>query len=1084
MLTILLGTDWTQNRSYLLDLLARDIQQEKGGRILIVPELISHDTERRLCAVGGDTTSRFAEVLSFTRLANRVSESVGHGMHECLDSGGRVIVMAAAARQMHSKLKAYASVETKPEFLTGLVDVIDEFKRCCISAEDLRRAALKTEGSLAQKLEELSLLLEAYDSLCSRGKRDPRDQMSWLLEQLEDSDFARNHVFYIDGFPDFTRQHMAILNHFICNAPHTIISMNCDIPASKKLAFEKAGDTTSEIIRFAKQAGVEVQILQIPSRNDALRPVRESVFQGSTEHCPIENLEVTHAASIYDECLIAAQRVMELVRSGSRYRDIGIVCSDMRVYQNAVNMVFQRCRIPVYQSGTESILEKPVITTVLAAIDVALSGFDQHDVIRYLKSTLSPLEPEICDRIENYAIMWSIQSNRWLSEWTNHPDGLGQEVTDVSSNQLKALNQARSQALAPLVCLRDSFKDATNLRDQVSAVYRFLNDIALAKRLDVLAEEMETAGDSRNAQILNQLWEILLSALEQMYDVLGQIIWDTETFCKLLRLLLSQYDVGTIPPVLDAVMVGPVSAMRCQQQDHLIVLGAAEGYLPGYAGSAGVLTDSERTALRELGVPLTGGAIEGLQAEFAEIYGVFCGAQKSISVSYPAEQPSFIYRRLLALAGRENVPCQPYASSVADAFEAAAFLTRYNAQDLAESLHLADICDDLRNKCGHTIGVIEKDSIKQLYGAKLKLSASQIDLQADCRLAYFMKYGLHAKELKSITVDPAEFGTYVHAVLELTARDVMAKGGFRCVSLEETLRIAQVHSDAYAAERFAELDSQRLQYLFQRNCQELLLVVQELWQEMQTSRFVPLDFELHFDDYSEMRAIPFSGHDMEARLRGVVDRVDVWQENGQNYFRVVDYKTGKKNFDYCDVFNGLGLQMLLYLFALEDEGETRLGSSPIPAGVQYFPARVPLISADGMLTEEEARAAREKEWKRRGLLLSDEDVLLAMEPEGAPKRLNYTRRKDGSIAGDLANRDQFRLLKAYIFRLLGKMVDEISSGCVEPNPYTRGNSHNACSYCPYGAVCHPESVEQRRDYKTMSSQRFWEEVEKEMKKHG
>ena len=48
----------------------------------------------------------------------------------------------------------------------------------------------------------------------------------------------------------------------------------------------------------------------------------------------------------------------------------------------------------------------------------------------------------------------------------------------------------------------------------------------------------------------------------------------------------------------------------------MIVLGAEEGKLPGYSGSAGVLTDQERVTLRELGVPLTGGAMEGVQAEF------------------------------------------------------------------------------------------------------------------------------------------------------------------------------------------------------------------------------------------------------------------------------------------------------------------------------------------------------------------------------------------------------------------------------------------------------------------------------------
>ena len=87
---------------------------------------------RRLCVAAGDTASRFAEVLSFTQLGNRVSDEAGHAILDCLDNGGRVVAMAAAARQLHSVLKTYASVETKPEFLTGLLDAIDEFKRCCI----------------------------------------------------------------------------------------------------------------------------------------------------------------------------------------------------------------------------------------------------------------------------------------------------------------------------------------------------------------------------------------------------------------------------------------------------------------------------------------------------------------------------------------------------------------------------------------------------------------------------------------------------------------------------------------------------------------------------------------------------------------------------------------------------------------------------------------------------------------------------------------------------------------------------------------------------------------------------------------
>lgn len=195
MLHLLIGTDWTVNRQTVLGRIAEDVRQRRPGRILMVPELISHEAERALCREAKDTASRYAEVLSFTRLARRASEQAGSGAMECLDNGGRVVAMAAAARQLSSSLKAYAAVETKPEFLMELIDAVDEFKRCCISAQDLKAASEQTQGSLSQKLGELALLMESYDSLCARGKRDPRDQMTWLLEQLETNPSARSMYF-------------------------------------------------------------------------------------------------------------------------------------------------------------------------------------------------------------------------------------------------------------------------------------------------------------------------------------------------------------------------------------------------------------------------------------------------------------------------------------------------------------------------------------------------------------------------------------------------------------------------------------------------------------------------------------------------------------------------------------------------------------------------------------------------------------------------------------------------------------------------------------------------------------------------
>ena len=54
----------------------------------------------------------------------------------------------------------------------------------------------------------------------------------------------------------------------------------------------------------------------------------------------------------------------------------------------------------------------------------------------------------------------------------------------------------------------------------------------------------------------------------------------------------------------------------------------------------------------------------------------------------------------------------------------------------------------------------------------------------------------------------------VCAVLENTARCIQDLGGFHKVTLEETLEIAHRYSEEYAAQRFSQLDSERMSYLF------------------------------------------------------------------------------------------------------------------------------------------------------------------------------------------------------------------------------------------------------------------------------
>lgn len=1081
MLTILYSKDWFVGRNAILNMVADNVKTQVPGNILLVPDLVSHDMERRLCMAAGDSSSRFAEVLSFSGLARCVSDTTGHKIPECMDQGGRLVAMAAAALQLHSKLKAYASVETKPEFLLSLIDAVDEFKCCCISAEDLRQASKQTQGSLAQKLEEIALLLDAYDALCARGKRDPRDQMTWLLEEMESSDFATKHHFFIDGFPDFTRQHMLILEHIIASDTDVVICMNCDQTGSKDAAFEKAGRTALELVRFATKHGIEVVYETLNSLQGPLSGLGQLLFQGELKNGQYADCLTTYRTdTIYDECCVVADKILEHVSKGARYRDVGIVCGNIEAYRSTLSMVFERCKIPSYLSGTEDILDKSVLNTILTAIDVAVDGFDQKLMFRYLKSLFSPVDFQTCDLLENYAILWAISGNRWCKEWINHPLELNGKWNDHANNLLLSLNSARKKVMEPLIKLRGALTKSATLKDQVVGLYQFLEDIHFADKLRKLSAQMESIGDMRNVQIIDQLWEIILTAMEQLHDILGDTVWDAEMFSRLFRLILSQYDVGTIPTVLDSVTIGPASAMRCHETKHLFVMGALEGQFPGCSATTGVLSDQERTDLRKLGVPVNGGSIDNLQVDFAEIYGVINGAHETIRVLCPSGQPSYVYKRLSELAGGEiNNP--PYLAAILTCpEEAAAYLARWEHTSGAEALGIEDEYARIMKHRAHALGTITKDNIHRLYGERLFLSASQIDRQAECRMSYFLKYGMRLKERKCATIDSAEFGTYVHAVMEDTVQYVKDHGGFRQHSLQEVLDIAIGYSNAYSEQFFSQLESERVAYLFRRNVHELLLVVRELWSEMQVCDFAPIGVEIGFGEGESLSAVDVSGMTMPAILSGFVDRVDVWETSGNQYFRVVDYKTGKKKFDYCDVFNGIGLQMLLYLFALESEGKEILGNNPHCAGVQYFPARVSLVSVEGVLSDADIEKKREAEWVRKGLILNDKAVVHAMENSDHPKRLPVSITKDGRLTGDLADREQFKKLKAYVFKQVGKMVDDIASGNISPNPYTRGSEHSACMYCPYSAICHRTQVEDIRNYKTMKADDFWTRIGKEV----
>lgn len=1087
MLNLILGSNWRVNRDTVMDLLAKDIAAGQGNRILLVPEQASHGYELRLCKTAGDSASRYAEVLSFTRLATRVFAQKGGGAVPTLDGGGRLLAMAAAVQQLRPRLKAYAAAGAKPEFLSALVTAVDEFKSCRITPETLKTAAVQTEGSLAQKTEELALILEGYNAVCAGFGQDPQDRLTKLLEQMELTDFAETHTFYIDGFSDFTAQELEIIAHLLTCSPNVTITLVTDEVRSDTVGLELAGDTAGNLLRLCSSRGVrqEIRYLSDPELSTPLGKLRSHLLGGSTEAIPAawEVCRGVRFSSIRQECTYVAARLRELAMSGVRYRDMALVITDPERYTPILRHVLSQFGIPAYFAGTENILHKSVIFTITTALDAVTGAQEQRDILRYLKSVLSPITPEDCDRLENYAISWSIRGKGWTVPFTKHPSGLGKDWTDGDYQALERLNQSRERGIAPLQRLQQSLYQSQNVLEQLRGLYAFLEDVDLSGRLELLAQSFEAQGDSRQAQELEQLWEILTGALEQMAALLGTSKLEPEVFVRLFKLLLSQYHVGTIPQTLDSVTVGGIPAMRRQEARHLFLLGAQEGFLPQGSTGGMVLTESERGQLMDLGIPLQADLYRQLEQEMSGIHAIVHAAVCSLTLTTGSGIPARVFRRLCRMLEQnsDSISAPSALDNASDPWEAA-------CQHLQGQAPIPDFLreqgDILKTRAAFTPGALSPQTVRQLYGQELRLSASQVDKAASCRFAYFMRYGLGVQERKEISVDPAEFGTFVHDILERTAKTIMERGGFHCVSLEETEELATEYARQYHEERFAQLDdlSQRQNYLFQRNMGELRAVVQELWAELSQTDFVPAEFEVQFGPGGDMPPVWIDGGAMPAYLRGFVDRLDIYRRDEKTYVRVVDYKTGRKDFDYCDVLCGLGLQMLIYLFALADGGEELLGAAPEPAGVLYFPARSPVQPMDGPSPDEDVEEKRRKALKRQGLVLADGKILNAMDATEDRRFLPVKQSKSGELSGDMASPQQFKQLKTYLMDTLKKLVNQIAGGDVTPNPYFRGD-HDACRFCEYSSACHLDLWGEERVYQKVTGEEFWTQIEREVN-HG
>ncbi|HWQ71118.1 MAG TPA: helicase-exonuclease AddAB subunit AddB [Desulfitobacteriaceae bacterium] len=1125
-LRFICGRAGSGKTSYCLHELKTKIRSGVQPLVLLVPEQFSFQAEKNLIAVLESGGILKTEVLSFRRLAFRIFNEVGGITYPHIHAAGKSMIVYRILDKMKNDLKVFANAADRQGFVNTLTALFTEFKQYDITPEKLAHscADLAEDNPLQAKLLEIQAVYAAYEKTLAGSYSDSDDDLTLAAEKLNLTDMYAGAEIWLDGFSGFTPQEYKLIAQLLLRAERVNISLGCD-------RLEGAGDleetdvfaavkrTYRRLIKIARELGIETDppvILSGPlfrfQSSPELAHLEQNLYAYPSQIYREKTLDISlfSAVNIFSEIEAAARDIVRLCRDkGLRYRDIAVVVRNLADYQRQIEVIFADYEIPCFIDQKVEISNHPLVRLLLSMMDIFIENWSYEAVFRYLKTGLTGIEQGSIDQLENYVLACGIRGSRWTNgqDWTMSPGFIPEEKDrEAPGKGLEEINRIKAAVCGPLLNFRRQTKGRRKAAEFCSALYDFLCELGVSASIEALIERFKNSGQLSLASEASQVWNIVMEVFDQTVEVMGKETFGLERFANILKIGLGEYKLGLIPAALDQVLVGSVDRSRSPEVKALYILGTNDGVFPAAAAEEGILSDLERAALNKAGLELAGDTRSKIFDEQYQVYRALTTGGSFLRLSWPIAdhegrtlRPSLLIARLRklfpAITETSNIlkPESAQAelelvSGKAPAFRemVAAFRRKAGGRDLRplwpEVYRWFAGREDWQLRCESVRAAfryknlslpVSKTKITALYGDPAYSSVSRLEQFSSCPFAYFVRYGLGAKDRKIYRLNAPDVGTFMHAVLERFSAEVVRQNlSWR--------KLAREWSDSKVGEIIQEMlekmqgsglaASKRYTALTLRLKRVIARAVWLIAEHIRRSSFEPLGYELDFGDGGQLPPIIIELESGEkVRLTGRIDRVDASRTAEGTYLRIIDYKSGAKDFKLSDVFYGLQLQLLTYLDALGQNCGLDVTPPVLPGGILYFRLDDPMVKEQGKIREEEIELAIMKQLKMKGLLLADVQLVKAMDSQidGAsliiPARINK-----GGVLGksSAASLEQFRLLRRYVSRLLRKLGSEIMQGNAAIRPY-RKKAITSCSYCSYAAVCQFDPAREENTYKTI-----------------
>lgn len=1060
MLKFLFGRPGSGKTNSIIEDIKRTVDSNKRC-YLLVPEQQAYISECMLADLPPSSALCF-EVVTFSRLCTIVFGKYGGLTDAHISSGARQLIMWQSLREVSHMLMAYKGIRVDSTLSSMFLSAIDELKANSIDAEKCEQLSERCDDeNLSNKLSDLAMLYANFnrnlDERLGDGALASESKLTRLAQVLSANDFFKGSDVFIDSFTSFTYEEHAVLAEILSQADNSCVSVPLARRGEHGAHEDSISRTVKKLTSLARDRSIETCDVvlgeNLRASSKELKVLEEQLWNFSLTADTRPHIDETERGSIemydcandYDEIRLAALKIIDEHSRGNKFSEIALIMRNCESKKGIVDAIFSELNIPYFYSERTDLSSTPAARLILSALRCISFGFRNEDVMCLLKTGLCGISPADADMFEDYCRTWSISGKMFTENvWSMNPDGYVIELGNRGKRILKSANETRKALIDPLIRLRDALHSAAGEpRESCRAIYAYIQEIELATSLSKLAELELTAGNVKEAGEILRVYEFIISTLTELCGVLENTRLSCEELATAIEIMLRNTDIGSVPAVNDYVTVGSASTLRVEGIKTAILVGLCEGEFPAGFSESGLIAESDKRLLEEMGVEFDSREDSVLSNELYFVYRamtkpshklILSTRQKNVGGGAPT--PSSAWTRVKYIFDYVNVKQFDYIKLLSAISRTMSDLSdgeKRGASDIVKQ------CID--DECSVEVSA---EFARIVLGDILHLSKSQISMFAECPYKYWCEYVLKLREQKKNAVGYADAGTIIHYILENFISSVKHEDG-SLEPLDDEQIIAKVNKlmDQYVSQINCPLPPST-EYSFSRLLDMALIMVKSVLDEFADSRFKVLALEQPISDRKTDALKPlnikvFDNEELPlVSLGGTVDRIDYYDSDPWKYIRIVDYKTGSHKYNVDKIENGEDLQLPAYLFTVvSDENREFFGE-----GGEPYPAAALFLSAD----EQKGEIIP----VRSGFIVNDEEVLIASSGSLDSKILaGITKNKKGEISGKAAiPKDEIRTLNDKLQGAIVNTAQSIYSGNACRTP-----SENACRFCPLRSSC-------------------------------